>query len=304
MATNPDTRLYYYNRHTRRLEVEAIYGEAWLRWCYTTVAGRLTLWAVGKRAWVSIIYGGLMRLPSSQEKIKPFIDQYKVDVREILHPLNTFKTFNEFFIRQLKPAARPILADLNAVVFPADGRHRGYASSAEVPEFRIKGEVYSLDQLCGWPTIAKKYHGGPVVISRLCPVDYHRFHFPVAGVAGSYSQIRGVLDSVSPLALACKPQILFRNKRQVCEIASADFGQVCMVEIGAACVGAIHQTYALNQPVQKGGEKGYFSFGGSCVVTLFEPQRINLAPDLLQNTREGRELYAKMGTLLGTRRES
>ncbi|MBQ8723070.1 MAG: phosphatidylserine decarboxylase, partial [Opitutales bacterium] len=50
---------------------------------------------------------------------------------------------------------------------------------------------------------------------------------------------------------------------------------------------------------EKGDELGYFRFGGSFVATLFEPGKIVLAEDLVKNSAEGRETYAKMGTTLG-----
>ena len=42
-------------------------------------------------------------------------------------------------------------------------------------------------------------------------------------------------------------------------------------------------------------ELGYFLFGGSCVLTLFEKGAVTLAEDLLESSKNGLELYAKMG---------
>ena len=72
-----------------------------------------------------------------------------------------------------------------------------------------------------------------------------------------------------------------------------------MLEIGATCVGGIHQTYISGTTVQKGAEKGYFSFGGSCVATLYKKGMIRFDEDLLKHTAAGREVYARMGDQCG-----
>jgi phosphatidylserine decarboxylase len=77
---------------------------------------------------------------------------------------------------------------------------------------------------------------------------------------------RGRLFSVNPVALRKCLSILWENKRAVTELDTEAFGTVLCVEVGATCVGTIHQTYTPNQKVGKGSEKGYFSFGGSCLV--------------------------------------
>ena len=73
-----------------------------------------------------------------------------------------------------------------------------------------------------------------------------------------------------------------------------------MMEIGATCVGSILQTYQPNNPMQKGAEKGYFAFGGSSTITLFEPGKVQLADDLLENSAKQIETYARMGDSLGS----
>src|SRR5438128_1264906 len=77
---------------------------------------------------------------------------------------------------------------------------------------------------------AEKFAGGAMLISRLCPVDYHRFHFPVAGVPGEPRLINGWLYSVSPVALRRRLKYLIENKREVTLIESPQFGTVAMVE--------------------------------------------------------------------------
>jgi phosphatidylserine decarboxylase len=87
----------------------------------------------------------------------------------------------------------------------------------------------------------------------------------------------------------------------VTRIESEAFGLVVMIEIGATNVGSFEYTFKPGVRVAKGAEKGYFKFGGSSTVTLFERGRIELAMDLAETSRRGIELYARMGDRLGKR---
>ncbi len=136
------------------------------------------------------------------------------------------------------------------------------------------------------------------MVSRLAPVDYHRFHFPVGGEAGKSFLLPGPLYSVHPLALGRATRYLVANKRMVTLVQPERRDPVALVEIGATNVGTICQTYSPGV-VQKGAEKGYFAFGGSCVVTVFAPGSIDFAGDLVTQSARGRELYAHMGDRLG-----
>ena len=138
-----------------------------------------------------------------------------------------------------------------------------------------------------------------MLISRLCPVDYHRFHFPVAGTPAESRPVTGWLYSVSPVALRRRLRYLVENKREITLIESPRFGPVAMIEVGATNVGAIRQGFVPGRAVAKGDEKGLFAFGGSCVITLFQRGRIRFDADLVQQSAAYTELYAKMGDRLG-----
>jgi phosphatidylserine decarboxylase len=191
------------------------------------------------------------------------------------------------------------VSDANAAVFPADGRHLGFQNIEAAEGFFVKGAKFTLEKLCASGELAKRYAKGSMVLSRLCPVDYHRYHFPVSGTPTKPTIINGALYSVNPLALRQNIHFLTENKRAYTEIESAEFGKVLMFEVGATCVGSFEYTFSPGVPMQKGSEKGYFKFGGSETITLFEPGRITLAEDLVANSLQGRELYARMGDLMG-----
>lgn len=298
MALEP---IQFFNRYTGRVETENVYGDRFLRWAYGNPLGLLSLHALVKRAAFSRWYGRRMDAPASRAKVEPFISTYQVNAEEFADAPQSYRTFNEFFYRKLKPGARPIDPDPNSAVFPADGRHFGFQDVSKLEGIFVKGAVFDLRKLLGDDQLAARFHDGAMVLSRLCPVDYHRFHFPVSGVPAAPVMIHGPLFSVSPLALRRNIHIFTENKRAVSRIESDHFGMVVMVEVGATCVGSFDYTFTPGEHVAKGAEKGFFKFGGSSTLTLFERGRIQLAPDLAQYSQQSIELYARMGDRLGMR---
>jgi phosphatidylserine decarboxylase len=289
----------YFNRYTGKVETEEIYGEAFLRWIYGNPLGRLSLEGLVKRALFSKWYGGRMDASKSRVKVAEFIKRYRLQPEEFADHPEGFKTFNEFFYRKLKPGVRPIVEDASVAVFPADGRHLGFQNMAEASGFFVKGAKFTLEKLFQSRELAARYATGSIVLSRLCPVDYHRFHFPVSGTPAKPVVINGPLYSVNPLALRRNIHYLTENKRNYTLIDSPEFGQVAMFEVGATCVGTIEYTFSPGVPARKGDEKGFFKFGGSETITIFERGRVGLAADLAENSALGRELYAHVGDELG-----
>lgn len=289
----------YFNRYTGSFEKETVYGEKFLKWAYENPLGRLTTELIVKRAVFSRWYGWRMNRSVSQKKIDDFIEQYGVDESEFLESKSSFKHFNDFFYRKLKAECRPIVGGIEKLAFPADGRHLGFQDESKIDGVFVKGQKFDLNGLLESEALADKFRGGSLVLSRLCPVDYHRYHFPCSGRVRSEVMLprkgSGVLYSVNPVALAKDLSIFWKNKRMLTLLETSKFGQVAILEIGATCVGSIVSTSAVGSWVEKGEEKGYFCFGGSSVICIFEKDRIQLASDLVENSRNRIETYARMG---------
>jgi phosphatidylserine decarboxylase len=303
MAAQP---IQYFDRYSGTTKIERIYGERWLRLAYDNPIGRFFVWLLVRRAVFSVYYGLKMKTRASALRIIPFIATYEIDVDEFAKSPFDYKTFNEFFCRALKAEARPIAPGERVAVFPADGRHLAFADVDAASGFYVKGAKFALADLLGERrqpaerrVLSGKFAGGAMLISRLAPVDYHRFHFPVDGVPGPSRLLRGSLYSVSPVALRRNLRYLVENKHQLTLIESPIFGTVAMVEVGATNVGSIQEHFLPDRPVKKGDEKGFFSFGGSCIVTLFERGRIDFDADILAQSARQVEIYAKMGDRLG-----
>ena len=114
--------------------------------------------------------------PASVGDINPFVKFHRLDVDEIAEPLSSFKNFNEFFYRKLKPGARPCDSpnDPNIMVSPADCRMMAFPTIAKSTELWIKGQGFTIAKLLDDEVAARRYEGGSLGIFRLAPQDYHR----------------------------------------------------------------------------------------------------------------------------------
>jgi phosphatidylserine decarboxylase len=295
----PAEPIRYYDRYARETRTEKVFGERWLRLAYDNPVGRFAVWLIFRRRLFSLYYGRRMNRPGSDMLIFKFVEEYGVDVTEFAKSPFDFKTFNEFFHRALKPECRPIAQGTSVAVFPADGRHLAFPDVSRAQGFYVKGAKFTLEELIGDPKVAARFERGSMLISRLCPSDYHRFHFPVSGIPSEARLVKGSLYSVNPIALRRNILYLVRNKRFVTVIEAPEFGPVAMVEVGATNVGSIIQSFRPGQAVVKGAEKGMFAFGGSCVITLFAEGRISLDQDVVAQSASCVETYARMGDRLG-----
>jgi phosphatidylserine decarboxylase len=282
-----------YNRYSGQIEEEPICGEIFMRIAYGTFPGRMMQTLLFSRPIFSKLATCYANRRRSVKRILPFVKKYGIDVGDSLLSLDQFKTFNEFFCRKLKTESRPICSARDAIIAPADGRYFLISNISRETKISAKGRVLNLDKLLGNTSLAAKFCGGCAVIARLCPFDYHRFHFPYDGVPGTANFVAGPLHSVHPLALQ-RIASLNTNKRFLTRMVVA-FGEIAIIEVGATFVGSITQTYTANKYAKKGSEKGFFSLGGSTIIILFERGVVSPRDDLKRWSISGTEVYVRMG---------
>ncbi|KAI4299054.1 hypothetical protein L6164_032550 [Bauhinia variegata] len=302
------SHILVYDRKTQRLVEEIIDKKIILsmRAIYQSKIG-VGLMDVGVKDLLQSIsekQGARMDSPESAEDIPKFIESFKdqINLAEVKYPLEHFKTFNEFFIRELKPGSRPIFSIErdDIAVCAADCRLMAFKSVDECSRFWIKGRKFSVQGLLGKEACSSAFVDGTMVIFRLAPQDYHRFHLPVSGVIEKSVDIPGCLYTVNPIAVNSKYCNVFtENKRVVSIISSVEFGKVAFVAIGATMVGSITFTKNKGDYVKKGDEFGYFSFGGSTVICVFEKNSIVIDEDLLANSARSLETLVSVGMQLG-----
>lgn len=287
------------DRKKQETFIEKVYGDDVMKLFYGHPAGLAVTTRILTNRFLSNLYGAYNDSAASKHKIEDFVEALGIDITECSKDLVEYVSFNDFFARKLRHGAREVTEEENAIASPGDGRLLvfpkiddetvSYVKWAPIPLFELFNKNREL---------ADKYRNGACAILRLCPADYHRFHFPVSGKVGITKTVPGLLHSVSPYALEQGLPVYCLNKRTLCELKSNEVGSVLLMEIGALFVGSIVQTYRAGTQVQRGHEKGYFKFGGSTCVLFFEQGAIRFDDDLVRNSQNGHETLVKMGERL------
>lgn len=243
--------------------------------------------------------------------IKSFATHFVVNMSEAAEEdLMQYENFNAFFTRALKPDARPICEDKNAIVSPADGAVSEIGDIELGSVMQAKGQYYPLISLLGGDAgLTNTLMGGKFVTVYLSPRDYHRVHMPYAGRLVKMTYVPGQLFSVNQATANKVPGLFARNERLVCEF-EADFGRFVVILVGAMIVAGIETVWAGEvAPVkprlhsvdygqqaeillQKGEEMGRFKLGSTAII-LFPENTVEWQQDLNNGS------VVKMGQSLG-----
>lgn len=290
-----------YNRKTKQYDVEKVAGGTLLNALYTSKVGNLGLELLVKRKIYSAITGFFCDTRISKRSIKKFADNFSIDMKECMNNLEDFSSFNDFFARKLKTTARSFDKPNDMLLSPGDGRLQAWNDIDYKKIIQVKGMSYSLSELLQNEELAKEYQGGTYLILRLCPVDYHRFHFFDSGICEGTKKVKGEYYSVNPVALKRIPEVFCRNKREYSIFKTDNFGEVLYVEVGATSVGSIIQTFVPGSRIQRGEEKGYFKFGGSTVLLFFQKNKVIIDKEIINQTNDGFETKILAGDIIGSK---
>jgi len=241
--------------------------------------------------------------PDSKQHIIPFIESFNLQdsLSDMVKPdPNSYSSFNEFFAREIKESARPIAEPENDLVTssPADCRLTAFPTVDLATKYWIKGFGFTLERLLSSPELAAQFDGGSIVIARLAPQDYHRWHAPVSGTVTGITDIPGSYYTVNPQAIN-EPgtlDVFCENKRSVMTLQRSSTGSpIAIIAVGAMLVGSIKYVdgVAVGAPVRRGQCLGAFYFGGSTVIVLYPPGEVVLDDDLVRNST-----VLKMETLM------
>ena len=264
--------------------------------------------------------GAAMDNARSVSEIPSFIRQHNLDTKSLHKKVQQFATFNDFFARGMQVEKHRALAhpdEEDVILSPADCRMMCFDSILDSTGFWIKGSRFTLENLCGHNTNidVKRYNGGSFVIARLAPQDYHRWHYPVSGKVINIEKIDGALYTVNPIAINKPVDVYTSNKRAIVEIAATHkrIGNVVMFVIAATMVGSyrLHRCEA-NNPVEnepialqqgdvvkRGDVAGEFRFGGSTILLLFEPNKVQFDDDIMRNVADQFETLVTVRSRIG-----
>ena len=236
-----------------------------------------------------------------------FITKYHVDwkntkkckhIDSMKECITKYKTLNDFFIRKKVHINIYKKNKNNYFVSPSDSRTLLFDSEKK-SRFWIKGKHYTISNMMQLQTnILKKYYTNSyTIISRLAPVDYHRFHSPISGKLVYYKIIHGSYLSVDPSIVRSSKNVFSKNTRVLYYISTKYYGVICMVIVGAVCIGSIivHKKKK-NSIIQKGDELGYFQFGGSTIVTIIPKlYTIEIDKAIQKHSSKKIETYVEVG---------
>lgn len=202
---------------------------------------------------------------------------------------NIWKTFNEWFSRKLiSPDVRPI-GD-SAVTSPADSTPQGVWEIDENGDFiqregvLIKSANFtSVARLIGPDSAYKdEFSGGTLTHTFLNVNDYHRYHFPVSGTVLEVRKIKATngAGGITVWDPERKRYILedsipgwqMIETRDCVILDTHEFGLVAVLPIGMSqiCSCNWEDTVKVGAEVKKGDPMGYFLFGGSDIVMVFQ----------------------------------
>jgi phosphatidylserine decarboxylase len=231
-----------------------------------------------------------------------FVEKYGVDMQEAKETdCTAYRTFNDFFTRELKEGARPIVSSEGSLACPADGAISQLGAIHNGRVFQAKGHDYSLLELVGGdPELAAQFDDGHFATVYLSPKDYHRVHMPIDGTLRSMTYVPGQLFSVNTVTAENVPRLFARNERLVC-VFDTEAGPMAMILVGAMIVAGIETVWAgqvaphtrdvrttnylENAPIhlRKGEEMGCFKLG-STVVMLFGADQVRWLDSLEAET--------------------
>lgn len=230
--------------------------------------------------------------------IRSISKAYRINLDDALMPgIDSYRCFNEFFTRELKPGARPVARENEAIASPADGFISQAGSLTGDSIIQAKGKNYSVETLLGGDRErATPFVNGQFATIYLSPRDYHRLHMPVSGTLREMVHVPGRLFSVNDATVRGVPSLFARNERVVA-IFDTEAGPMALVLVGAIFVASIEtvwhgvvtpptassiQTwrYAPDEIVlEKGAEMGRFNMG-STIIVLFPKDVAKWSPSL------------------------
>lgn len=240
----------------------------------------------------------LIKCPLSKYFINTFIKNNGINMDEYVN--KKYRSFDEFFVRRIKPGMREISNNSDDFIAPADAKLSVYKIDKDL-KFKVKNSIYSVESILKDKDLALEYQGGLCLIYRLCVDDYHRYiYFDDGKFLNSY-EIDGVLHTVNPIANN-NFKVYSENNRVVSLLKTKNFDDVVYIEVGALNIGKINN-YQVKE-FKRGEEKGYFSFGGSTILVLIKKDVVTVDKVFLDNTKKDIETIVKQGYVVGKKNKS
>ena len=245
----------------------------------------------------AVDWGAFLDTTASAAGIETFRTNPSYHFEDYFESPSGWLTFNQFFARQVRPGARPVddLHDDNVLVSPADSVYQGRWPITPHSKITVKGWRWSVLELLAGSPYQDRFNGGTFMHSFLNVNDYHRFHVPVGGTILEARKIPGnvVMDVIrkpdGALDVVDGTGYQFTQDRGLIVIDSP-LGLVAVLPIGMAQVSSVNLTAEKGATLVKGEEFGFFSFGGSDIVMLFEAETVRIDAKIGTHYNQGRKI--------------
>jgi phosphatidylserine decarboxylase len=239
--------------------------------------------------------------PESVKEVPRFIKTYNIDMSQFEEVV--YNSFNDFFSRKIKLDLRPMPSDRSLFLSAADSRCMVFENIKEASDIWVKGNQFSISNLLVDQDLANEFANSSMVIFRLAPDDYHRWHFPFSGRLKHVNSINGTYYTVNPKAVNSQINVFTENHRIV-RIFDTNFGKVVEIAVGALLVGSISLLdEEIGSYVEHGNDAGYFQYGGSTVIYLILENQVVFDADLIKNSIDNKmETYLKARERIGSKK--
>jgi phosphatidylserine decarboxylase precursor len=226
--------------------------------------------------------GQFLDTPASAAAIPSYTALPNYHVEDYVVGPSGWLTFNQFFAREVKPGKRPIAApfDNKVIVSPADSVFEGAWDIDAASKVTAKGVTWPIAKLLDGSRYQDAFKNGVYTHSFLNVDDYHRYHVPVAGEIKEVRKIQGrvylnvVREADGSLKFLDGDTYQYNQERGLIVIDSPEVGLVAVLPIGMAFVSSVNLTPEIGAKLRKGDEFGFFMFGGSDIVMLFQSKRV------------------------------
>lgn len=242
--------------------------------------------------------GQFLDTPASAAGIPSFAAQPNYHVDDYFAGPSGWLTFNQFFAREVKPGRRPIAEPRNdkVIVSPADSVFAGSWPIASDSKVTAKGLTWPIAKLLDGSPYQDAFKNGVYMHSFLNVDDYHRYHVPVAGEIKEVRKIHGrvymdvIRKADGTLDVVDGETYQFDQERGLIVIDSPEVGLVAVLPIGMSFVSSVNLTPDVGARLEKGGEFGFFMFGGSDIVMLFQSNRVVLDAQIGRKYLQGQRI--------------
>lgn len=281
-----------YDSQRKEIIIEDQFKSDFLRFLYNTVLGRLLLRIVFMQSWFWKYAASFQKLRSTSSRVNRYVKKY--DIAPTDYTQSDWRSFYDFFGRQLKPGAIKLPTSRHALIAIAEAKLLAVSITSGLT-LTVKHRKYDLTSIVGSRELAEQYKGGTALVYRLSMHNYHRYLFPDDGRLLSTNHFTGVLHTVS--SISRDYPVYSINQRVVSVLSTEYFSEVVMIEVGAMMVGKIVNTVTTR--FSRGQEKGSFKIGGSTIILLYKKATIELKDEIKKYNERGIEVMVNIGEGIG-----